>query len=64
MALACGRIRNDADRAAIRAHFEGMGWELWDEPWLRQHLQAMANQGYENQTSAVVAKLLLRGKVE
>jgi hypothetical protein len=64
MALACGRIRNDADRAAIRAHFEGQGWELWDEPWLRKHLREMADMGYENQTSAVVAKLLLRGKLE
>lgn len=64
MALACGRIRNDSDRVAIHAHFGAMGWELWDEYWLRQHLKAMANQGYENQTSAVVAKLLLRGRVE
>jgi hypothetical protein len=64
LALACGRIRNDADRATIHAYFERMHWELWDEPWLRRHLQAMANQGYENQISAVVAKLLLRGNVE
>lgn len=64
LALACGRIRNDADRKAIRAHFEAQGWELWDEPWLRKHLQRMAEQGYENQVSAVVAKLLLRGKLD
>jgi hypothetical protein len=64
LALACGRIRNDVDRIAIRAHFEARGSELWDEPWLRKHLQRMAEQGYENQVSAVVAKLLLRGKLE
>jgi hypothetical protein len=64
LALACGRIRNDGDRTAIRAHFEAEGWELWDETWLRKHLQHMAEQGYENQVSAVVAKLLLRGKLE
>ncbi len=64
LALACGKIRNETDRAAIRAHFEAQGWDLWDEPWLREHLQRMADQGYENQVSAVVAKLLLRGKVE
>jgi hypothetical protein len=40
------------------------GWELWDEPWLRQRLKHMSELGYENQVSAVVAKLLLRGKVE
>jgi hypothetical protein len=64
MALACGRIRNEADRIIIRAHFEVQGWELWDESWLHRHLREMANMGYENQISAVVAKLLLRGKLE
>ena len=64
LALACGKIKNDADRAKIHSHFEGQGWELWDEAWLREHLRHMADQGYENQVSAVVAKLLLRGKVD
>jgi hypothetical protein len=64
LSLACGKIRNEADRAAIRTHFEAQGWELWDEPWLRERLHEMAEQGYENQVSAVVAKLLLRGKVD
>jgi hypothetical protein len=64
LALACGKIRNETDRMAIRAHFHSQGWELWDEHWLRERLQFMAKQGYENQVSAVVAKLLLRGKVE
>ena len=62
--LAAGMVRNETGRAAIRAHFERQGWELWDEPWLRERLQRMAQQGYENQVSAVVAKLLLRGKVD
>ena len=31
---------------------------------LRERLERMAKRGYENQVSAVVAKLLLRGKVE
>jgi hypothetical protein len=64
LALACGKIRNEVDRAKIRAHFEAQSWELWDEAWLRQRLQGMAKRGYENQVSAVVAKLLLRGAVE
>src|SRR5438552_9313534 len=25
-ALACGKIRNESDRAAIRAHFDARGW--------------------------------------
>jgi hypothetical protein len=61
LSLACGKVRNETDRAAIRAHFEAKGWDFWDEPWLRERLQRMAQQGYENQVSAVVAKLLLRG---
>jgi hypothetical protein len=64
LALACGKVRNDGDRKAIRSHFDTQGWDFWDEPWLCERLQHMAKQGYENQVSAVVAKLLLRRKVE
>lgn len=64
LCLACGRIATDVDRAGLHAHFEQKGWELWDEPWLRARLKDMSDRGYENQVSAVVVKLLLRGKVE
>jgi hypothetical protein len=64
LCLACGRIASGADREGLHKHFTERGWELWDEPWLRQRLQAMSERGYENQVSAVVAKLLLRDKVE
>jgi hypothetical protein len=57
LALAAGKIRNEADRKAIRARFKKHGWEL------RQRLQQMSQGRYENQISAVVAKLLLRDKV-
>ena len=63
LSLACGQVKNDTDRAAIHAHFKAQGWELWDEPWLRERLHRMAQSGYENHVSAVVAKLLLRGKL-
>lgn len=63
LCLACGRIATDADRAGLHEIFKAEGWELWDEDWLRARLRRMADRGYENQTSAVVAKLLLRGKV-
>lgn len=61
LCLACGRIASDKDREALRELFGQRGWELWDEGWLRDHLQRMSDGGYENQVSAVVAKLLLRG---
>ncbi len=64
LCLACGRIASTADREGLHKHFAENGWDLWDEPWLRQRLQAMSERGYENQVSAVVSKLLLRGKVE
>jgi hypothetical protein len=60
LALACGKVR-EPDRHQLAAHFEQNGWELWDEAWLRDRLARMARNGYENQVSAVVAKLLLRG---
>ena len=59
-ALACGRIKSDSDRSGLHRHFEQNGWDLWDEPWLRDRLKTMAKGAYENQVSAVVAKLLLR----
>jgi hypothetical protein len=64
LCLACGRIASDADRAGLHKHFAEKGWKLWDEPWLRERLKRMSDSGYENQVSAVVAKLLLRGKIE
>jgi hypothetical protein len=64
LCLACGRIASDADRTGLHKHFAEKDWELWDEPWLRERLQRMSDQGYENQVSAVVVKLLLRGKIE
>jgi hypothetical protein len=64
LCLACGRIASDADRGGLRKPFAEKGWELWDERWLRDKLAAMAERGYENQVSAVVAKLLLRRKLK
>jgi hypothetical protein len=64
LCLACGRIASDKDRQGLRDHFQARGWLLWDETWLRNKLKKMSDQGYENQVSAVVAKLLLRGKTE
>lgn len=61
LALACGKVR-DKDRLAIAEHFQSQGWEFWDESWLRERLRKMATMGYENQVSAVVAKLLLRAE--
>lgn len=50
-------------REGLHKHFAEKGWELWDEPWLREHLRVMSQRGYENHVSAVVAKLLLEGNI-
>ena len=63
LCLAAGKVR-ERDRAWLHKYFKRKGWELWDETWLRRWLQYMSKQGYENQVSAVVSKLLLRGKLE
>jgi hypothetical protein len=64
LCLACGRIASDTDRTGLHKHSAEKGWELWDELWLRERFKRMSDQGYENQVSAVVAKLPFRGKVE
>jgi hypothetical protein len=48
----------------LKDHFTERGWQLLDESWLREKLKSMADGGYENQVSAVVSKLLLRGRTE
>jgi hypothetical protein len=63
LCLACGKIRARA-RKALADHFAKNDWQLFDEKWLRGRLQAMVEGGYENQVSAVVAKLILRGVVD
>lgn len=60
LCLACGKIKK-GDRPKLGKIFGSKNWELWDEEWFREKLNSMANNGYENQISSVVAKLLLRG---
>lgn len=62
LCLVCGKT-DEKGRASIQAHFQRNGWELWDETWLRHHLQLLATRSYENHASAVVSKLLLRGEL-
>jgi hypothetical protein len=63
LCLACGKIRRNA-RGPLAEHFKKNGWELFDEEWLRDRIRNAASGKYENQVSAVVAKLLVRGSAE
>ena len=58
--LRAGCTASENDRAGLQALFTQRGWQLFDENWLRDQLHKMAKRGYENEVSAVVAKLLLR----
>lgn len=60
LALAAGKIRNDADREHLHALFQRNGWALFDEAWLADRLAVAAKTGYENDVAAIVSKLLLR----
>lgn len=59
LALVCGKIASDSDRDKLRQHFADNRWILWDDCWLKQKLQEIANGGYENSEIAMVSKLLL-----
>jgi hypothetical protein len=60
LCLVCGKITSEADRKGLRKLFAPKRWELWDESWLCERLKEMAKGGYEDQVSAVVAKLLVK----
>ena len=60
LCLAAGKIATDNDRELLHNHFGKQGWLLWDDDWIKKELKAMAQSGYEDQASAIVAKLLLR----
>ncbi len=60
LCLAAGKIATELDREKLQEHFDSRGWYLFDDSWLRTKLIEVSNSGYENQVSAIVAKLLLR----
>jgi len=64
LCLACGRIASERDRIGLEMLFKKKKWDLWDEHWLRNRLEQMADPayGYEDQITAIVTKLLLRRK--
>jgi hypothetical protein len=58
LCLACGKIASDEDRKQLKSLFSEKGWTLFDDQWISGKVRAMADVGYENQTSTVVTKLL------
>lgn len=60
LCLVAGKIASDHDRDLLRRHFEKNEWLLWDDEWLRKRLKKIADGGYENDVTDVVAKIILR----
>lgn len=59
LAMAAAKIkRGDDDR--LEAHLRANDWLFFGPQWLRQRLRTRASEGYSNQVSSMVAKLLLR----
>ncbi len=58
--LAAGHIATDKDRERIRKMFRRNGWRLFDDGWVKQELAKLADSSYENDVTAMVAKLIVR----
>jgi hypothetical protein len=59
-----GRALPQTCRKSLHRYLAAWGWDSWVENWLRDRLKELAKGNYENQVSAVVAKLHLRSKVD
>ena len=55
--LVYGHASENSSRRLIK-HFAEKGWRLFGPDWLSEGLHRLASGGYENSSSAVVAKLL------
>jgi hypothetical protein len=61
LGMIAGKLKA-GDEEQLSKHFAENGWEFYGPDWLREQLSKTAEAGYANQVSAIVAKLLLRGK--
>lgn len=61
LALAAGHIYR-GETSAIRQKFEDENWKLFDPTWLRQKLQGLSAEPYDDSSVAVTVKLLTRSE--
>ncbi|WP_057883654.1 hypothetical protein [Tsuneonella troitsensis] len=59
LGLVAGKIKR-GDETRLRELFDEKGWQFYSPNWLRDQIRQVAADGYANQVSSVVAKLLLR----
>lgn len=63
LGLAVGRIASDTQPAELQEFFRANEWELWTPELIVEQLQKLADDGYDNTTASMVAKLLIRRRV-
>lgn len=64
LCLAAGKIARKSDRTGLDRHFRRRGWRLFDSTWAHDGLRRASVGRYENDIAHVVAKILLRARVE
>jgi hypothetical protein len=60
LALACGKIATETDREGLMKAFNERGWKLFDLEWLKEGLNSISSDSYENRVSSVASKILIR----
>ena len=60
LCLAAGHVTSDKELERMREFFSRKGWILLDPGWIKDRLTHMAGTGYDDNISAVVAKILTR----
>jgi hypothetical protein len=58
--LVAGKVRKQG-REDLHSYFESQNWTFYDELWLKQQLNDLAQIGYENNIAVMVAKLFAKG---
>ena len=58
--LVAGKVRKQG-REDLQGYFESQNWQFYDDIWLRQRLNDLAQIGYENNIAVMVAKLFAKG---
>jgi hypothetical protein len=60
LGLAVGRLAANTTSADLKSFFDSRGWMLWDPNLIVSGIRKLADDGYDNSTASMVAKLLLR----
>ncbi|NYT40773.1 hypothetical protein HZY97_08400 [Sphingomonas sp. R-74633] len=63
LAMVAGKVKR-GDEERLPEHIQSKGWLFFGPDWLRDRLQERARDGYSNQVSSIVAKLLIRGSAK